>query len=699
MCAVLCLLAAAGCSTTKPEPGRSLTSEDKARVEAMAYLGQGVVNDLNDQQSAAASNYLAAARADPTNEELHFRATLALLTQRRFAEARDVMEGFCARNPKSAKGFLWLALVYRAEDLNQKALDTYAKACRLDGSSPTAYLEMANILIRQKRFYPAELILNEGIRRVEDPSELVRLLSDMLAQRIAGGEADAREKNLQAGVIEHLKTSVRAHPKDDSLKFRLGTLYIMRGDFQDALPLFTEIEKANPGNLRVKQRLALTFVEAGDREKAIAGLKALAEKNPSGSFIPYYLGEIYEQGGDSTNALAWFQKAANGKPVDAAPFIKQSALLVRTDSAAAMKILEAGRKKLPKDARLAEMSAYVRLSNKEFEAAVQEFKIANQLLTAQKLEPMTPSFYSQYAIALLKAGKLEETAEVLQQSMTRAFAYVEDFAQAMLREKKSETTDKAIKVLNIMANRAATNAELYVFLGLMNSSANRYPEALAALNRAADLAEQSPDGHALFTSMFYFWRGAAHERVGDLAKAEEDFRRCIEMDPENNEAYNYIAYMLAEKGERLDEAMELSKKSLEMDPDNAAFIDTLGWIYFMKGDFNNALKALLRAANLMPEDPTIVGHMGDVMEKTGKPDKALEYWKRSFILDPTNEAMAKKLMENGVDLAPLREDAAQREKNPTVRVRRLGEDPRSATPETSSDDDDTTAIPDLIPVE
>ena len=124
--------------------------------------------------------------------------------------------------------------------------------------------------------------------------------------------------------------------------------------------------------------------------------------------------------------------------------------------------------------------------------------------------------------------------------------------------------------------------------------------------------------------------------------------------------------------------------SLELEPDNPAYLDTLGWIYFMQGDVERALKEIQRAANLMPEDPTIVEHLGDVMDKTGKKDRAVGYWKRSFVLDPDVQRVRDRLTAAGVDLAPLVREAEAR-RAPAARsekLRRLGDEVPAATPET-----------------
>ena len=99
-------------------------------------------------------------------------------------------------------------------------------------------------------------------------------------------------------------------------------------------------------------------------------------------------------------------------------------------------------------------------------------------------------------------------------------------------------------------------------------------------------------------------------------------------------AYNYIGYMWIDRDMNLDEAGEMIKKALDAEPDNGAFLDSLGWLHYKKGDYEQALKDLLRAVeSLKKEDPVVFEHLGDTYHKLGKEAEALSYWQRSLALE------------------------------------------------------------------
>ena len=121
-------------------------------------------------------------------------------------------------------------------------------------------------------------------------------------------------------------------------------------------------------------------------------------------------------------------------------------------------------------------------------------------------------------------------------------------------------------------------------------------------------------------------------------------KRSIELDPSKAaQAYNYLGYMWVDRNLNLDEAGSMIKKALEIEPDNGAFLDSLGWFYFKKGDLARALTELLHAADLFnPPDPVVFEHIGDTYRSLGNTPQALNYWQKSMNLDPKTSRSRRK---------------------------------------------------------
>ncbi len=148
---------------------------------------------------------------------------------------------------------------------------------------------------------------------------------------------------------------------------------------------------------------------------------------------------------------------------------------------------------------------------------------------------------------------------------------------------------------------------------------------------------------------FYLWLGSLLEESKANDDAERLFRDALAAYPSSHEIKNFLAYMWAEKGVRLDEAEQLINDALLVSPENGAYLDTKGWVLFKKGRHFDALQFLLKAAETDKDEPVILDHAGDALMAIGRQSEAVAFWTRSHQLDPV-PAVADKLRKHGVTL-------------------------------------------------
>jgi len=138
---------------------------------------------------------------------------------------------------------------------------------------------------------------------------------------------------------------------------------------------------------------------------------------------------------------------------------------------------------------------------------------------------------------------------------------------------------------------------------------------------------------------------AAHETQNNVDLAIEMFETIIKNQPGNGLALNYLGYMLADRGMRLEYARELIVQALEIQPENGAFVDSYGWVLYRMGDYRAALKVLLQALQFIESDPVVYEHVGDTYQALGNFKKAREYWGKAYKLDPDSESVKGKLYQ------------------------------------------------------
>jgi Flp pilus assembly protein TadD len=130
-----------------------------------------------------------------------------------------------------------------------------------------------------------------------------------------------------------------------------------------------------------------------------------------------------------------------------------------------------------------------------------------------------------------------------------------------------------------------------------------------------------------------FELGAAFDKQKRFAESEAAFRQLLAHDPENAAALNYLGYMLAERGERLDESVTFVKKALQLEPENGSFLDSLGWAYFKADKLDLAEDSLRRAAAQLQTNSVIQDHYGEVLLKLGRLDEAIAAFTRALAGD------------------------------------------------------------------
>lgn len=185
--------------------------------------------------------------------------------------------------------------------------------------------------------------------------------------------------------------------------------------------------------------------------------------------------------------------------------------------------------------------------------------------------------------------------------------------------------EEAIAQLNELRSENEEDRELLLAIGQVYFQAREFEAAAEWTRQAVALSEGKPDNE-----YGLFLLGSIYERQKKFDLAEEQFKRVLEMNPFNAGASNYLGYMLADRGIRLEESVRYIQKALQMEPKNGAYLDSLGWAYFKMSKYNLAKIHLEEAARRISHDPTIHEHLGHLYYRTGRTKQARDAWKRAL---------------------------------------------------------------------
>jgi tetratricopeptide (TPR) repeat protein len=210
--------------------------------------------------------------------------------------------------------------------------------------------------------------------------------------------------------------------------------------------------------------------------------------------------------------------------------------------------------------------------------------------------------------------------------------------------------DAAIERVKAMLKGTPDDRTVYVALAQMNSRVKNWKQAEENINKALELATRQEDKDYVI-----FVQGSIYERQKKYDLAEESFRKVIADDPKNAMALNYLGYMLADRGTRVEEALGYIRRAVALDPQNGAYLDSLGWAYYRLGNYDLAEENLRRASERIGNDPTIHEHLGELYQKTGRLklatthfERALEEWNKTVPaeVDPDDVAKVQKELES-----------------------------------------------------
>jgi tetratricopeptide (TPR) repeat protein len=482
-----------------------------------------------------------------------------------------------------------------------------------------------------------------------------------LASRVAALLA-RREDFPQA--IDVLKDTIKANPTAQEPFLQLAVIYaryLKRND--QAIDYANHAIALNPQNIEAYERLCQIALAAGDEKKALEALKRAAKVESKDGEFWTRLGKLYAatifkpgsqpKAGQIAQINRIFKKAA--QYADDNPAILKD---IADYYAASQQIREA----IPVYLRLLELQPD--------DASAQEKLATGFLLTNQRdkavemLQEIIKHHPDEYQPYDLLAGLLDDAGRSLQRSNQTAQAKA-DFAKAAANYEQSilinptrpstymhlaelllgplKENARAMKTLSDARRRFPDIPEIIYYLAIAQREAKHPEQAVATFEEA--LHEAELDDSEMANARFYFDYGIAAEAAGLYEKAADLFKKSIALDPENAaDAYNYLAYMWADHGLHLEEAQDMVEHALQLDPDNGAYIDTLGWVEFRQGRFDQALRDLLRAsAKMARDDPVVFEHIGDTYAKLNRMAKAVEAWKKALALDSKNKPLAEKI--------------------------------------------------------
>ncbi len=465
----------------------------------------------------------------------------------------------------------------------------------------------------------AEAMLARFTRLAADSSEprawAIALALDMgrseEAWRLAGPDAGAKIENRQLG------EALAAVPvRERVLPFIERTIETSE-DLPTALRWCSFVHRLNESDLALilvsglvdrfpQQSSALAWRaqlkrDMKDNEGALADFRAAQVLDPESRFLRLSIAQLEDAAGDPAAAARLVAKI---RPADDLVVQAQVAYAARSQNPALLQDAYAALQSLPEPRpalRLQMLGTVAETLGKPGEAIA--------WLRAVPAGPEQPESWLRASVLLNQAGDTEAALALLRR--VRGLAGVE--REALVSS--------------------------YLIEGSLLGRAGEAAAALALYSAALTLLPDEPQ--------LLYARALEHAELEDTAAAESDLRRVLAIDPEHADAMNALGYTLADRTDRLTEALGLIQAALKLRPDDGAMLDSLGWVTFRMGKPGEAVE-FLRAAHAQVKDVEVAAHLGEALWANDQRDEARRIWSEARKLDPRNPVLIDTLRRHGL---------------------------------------------------
>ncbi|MGH9333125.1 MAG: tetratricopeptide repeat protein, partial [Vicinamibacteria bacterium] len=507
-------------------------------------------------------------------------------------------------------------------ELSPLAIQAYRETVRLDPGDVETRSELARLLLSNREPSAAATELEEVLRREPNAYYDMYLLAQV--RQSEGNNAEA---------IELLKQSLAIEPQQPEARDRLTGLLQAEQRYEELADLYQDDVGADPTDVEARVRYGDALANSGRLTEAAAEFQAALESDPENVIAGVGLAMVNRELKNYAEAEKLLLKVLKAEPGHVlARFTLAGIYEDRRELEKAIsewkKLLEAPATGEDANVRRAEYWAHLGFAYGELERhdeSIEAFAEARELAGADE---RFETFYIQSLLAAERSKDAQEAMEgALRAHPTSPRLRLLETRVLDANGRSDEALEKAIALSSEEPEdemRIQGVVELY-------TRRNAFPEAEAFLR---ERLERTPENVTLL-----FQLGAILERQKKFDEAAVSFEKVLELEPDSAATLNYLGYMLADQGLRLEQSLEYVQRALAQDPHNGAYLDSLGWVYFKMGKLDLAEDNLLKAVQSLRLTGVVYDHLGDLYFRKGNLEQAVSFWRKA--LDEEDDELEK----------------------------------------------------------
>jgi tetratricopeptide (TPR) repeat protein len=653
--------APAAAPTTNSSSAAAAKAPDRAAAYyhyTLAHMYEELVSIYQSSEFAnkAIEEYRLAIDNDPSSEYLNSGLAELYAKTGRIRDAVQEAQDIIKRDPDNLEARKLLGRIYlrglgdlqsgsQSQEVLKRAIEQYEQIARLDPKSADNHILLGRLYRLNNDLLKAENEFKTAVQLQPGSEEAVTMLAFLY-----NDEGDSKR-------AARVLTDVPDADRTTKLYAALGYTYEQEHNFPKAIEAYREAVKQDSENLEARRGLAQNLLNDNQSDAALEQFKAIVDADPHDAPSYMRMAEIYRRTGNFDKALESLNKAqsevqdslevpyniaviyqAQGKYDEAAQALQ--ALLKKTEKADGK--YTAGEKN-NRAVFLERLGSVYRDENKPTQAV----EVFRQMVS---LGDDSANRGYQQIIDTYRDSRDWKAATATAQEAVNKLPNDRGLKMVLASQlADSGQADAAIEQTKALLKGGPEDREVYIGLAQIYSRLKRWPEAEQAINKAQELSTK-PDEKEYVN----FILASMYERQKKYDLAEDTFKKVIANDPNNAVALNYLGYMLADRGLRLEEALGYIKKAVQLDPQNGAYLDSLGWAYYKMGNYDLAEENLRKAVDKVNNDPTVLDHLGDLFQKTDRLklaaaswERALQQWNKTVPaeMEPTDVAKVQKKLD------------------------------------------------------
>ena len=534
--------------------------------------------------------------------DIHFYNGLSQKSLENYEEALKEFEKCISIKPENHVPYFESALIYKLFNKKESALESARKAYLLEKNNIWYQLLYAELLSSNGQSTKAAIIYKQMINKFPGNEEYYYLLANNYT--FSGKFSEAIKVYNQ---LEEYKGF------DKNLIIQKQKLFLETNNIGGAISEINKIIKLDTTDINAFEILAELYLLHNNREKALKVFEKILKLDPENAKIHLTLADYYREEKQNDASFNHLKEAFSSI-------------------------------KLSIDTKIQILLSYYMLRDNDYEQLKnQALKLCEILIKTHEGNSKAHAIFGDFLYKEglnIRAKSQYKKVITIDKSRPQVWSQLL-FIESELKEFKDLETDskKAFELF-------PSNPVYYFFNGIANIQLKNNRKAIESLKMGLEFVIENPE----LLVQFYSSMGDTYHELNEYKKSDSTYSLVLSIDSNNIQVLNNYSYYLSLRKEKLNLALQMSKKSNELAPNNASFQDTYAWIFYQKEDYKNAKIWLLKAfENGGDKSSVITEHLGDVFYKLGDINKAKAYWIKAESLGDGSEKLRKKLSEENID--------------------------------------------------